>query len=589
MKSLTAMGGFSSRRGIITMKTIELATRVRPPLSLHGGTGLSNAINEPLNVLKERMRHYFGFVARKKPDPAFYLLALQRLGLAASDCLVIEDSRNGMLASHPSEPLKSVWPEQRRRTISTLSNDPWDVLVVGGGIVGSGIARDASMRGLRTVLIEKSDFAWGTSSRSARLLHGGLRYLAQGNIKLVREASLEKMILNQIAPHLAVPLPFLFPTYKGSPWKRWKLGIGVKIYDLLCGGRNLGKSELLSSKTVGKTLQTLKRDGLTGGVRYFDGQTDDARLVLDTLASAEQRGATLVNYLRLVGAVRDDHLWRCEAEDMLGNQTVNLRARVVVNATGPWSSDFPESQVKIRGTKGVHLILDRNRLPVNEAVMLTENKRVVWAVPWGERVYVGCTDTDYHQPLDAVKTEPEDINYLLAVLNDFFPRAAYTARDVLGTWAGVRPLVIDRHGKPSEVSRSHEIRTNGQGWFDVAGGKLTTYRKMAQQVVDRLVDYLHVPVSPCRTSVEPLFGSAEPPRYSGIVPPAVTRAAVQYYCCNEWAVHLDDVMIRRARWHYYEPNPDKVAETVAGWMGELLGWDASVKGHELQRYRNYHH
>src|SRR5512136_519326 len=218
-----------------------------------------------------------------------------------------------------------------------LGTEAWDVLIVGGGIVGSGVARDAAMRGLRVALVDRHDFAFGTSSRSSRLLHGGLRYLAQGRVGLVHEASVEKKVIHHIAPHLADPLPFIFPTYKGDrDWVLWQLKIGVKIYDLLCGGRNLGKSTWLSQDDVRQKVPTLKREGLKGAVRYYDGFTNDARLTLDTLRSAARSGAIILNYCRFKNAARP-WLWACELHDAVGGQTVSLQAQAVVNATGPWA------------------------------------------------------------------------------------------------------------------------------------------------------------------------------------------------------------------------------------------------------------
>ena len=226
----------------------------------------------------------------------------------------------------------------RSKAIASLASAPLDVLVIGGGIVGAGIARDAAMRGLRVGLVEQHDLAFGTSSRSSRLLHGGLRYLAQGRVRLVHEASVEKKIIHHIAPHLAAPLPFIFPAYRGNrDWVLWQLKIGVKIYDLLCGGRNLGKSTWLSRGDVAQKVPTLKAAGLSGAVRYYDGLTNDARLVLDTLRSAARHGALIVNYCRFKAAARAA-VWECQIEDGLTGAPLTVRARAVVNATGPWAN-----------------------------------------------------------------------------------------------------------------------------------------------------------------------------------------------------------------------------------------------------------
>src|SRR3954464_11326701 len=225
-------------------------------------------------------------------------------------------------------------------TTTSIPDLPVDVLIVGGGIVGAGVARDAAMRGLSTVLVDRYDFAFGTSSRSSRLLHGGLRYLAQGRVGLVREASHEKMTLARIAPHLAQPLPFLFPTFKGSGWARWKLRLGVKMYDLLSGKSNLRKSGGLSQAGMLEFLPALKNEGLTGGVRYFDGFTNDARLVIDTLRSAAAAGATLLNYTALERAERKNDLWHCTLRDRESNQTFDVVTKIVINAAGAWADQF---------------------------------------------------------------------------------------------------------------------------------------------------------------------------------------------------------------------------------------------------------
>src|SRR4051812_10661571 len=220
----------------------------------------------------------------------------------------------------------------RTDTLAAMSRDPLDMLIIGGGIVGCGVARDAAIRGLRVGLVDAHDFAFGTSSRSSRLLHGGLRYLAQGRLGLVREASVEKVVIHRIAPHLAVPLPFIFPTRRGTEWKFWKLRIGVKLYDLLCGGRNLGKSSSMDADEAVLMVPGLSRDNLTGAVRYFDGLTNDARLVLDTLRSASANGAMPANYAAMESATRDGDVWTCQVHDRLTDSRIVVLAKTVINA-----------------------------------------------------------------------------------------------------------------------------------------------------------------------------------------------------------------------------------------------------------------
>ena len=506
-------------------------------------------------------------------------------------------------------------PQSRTAQLEQLTAQELDVLVVGGGILGAGVARDAAMRGLHVGLVEQHDLASGTSSRSSRLLHGGLRYLAQGRMGLVREASREKRVLCRIAPHLAQPLPFLFPTYRRTSWPLWQLRIGVKLYDLLCGGRNLGPSGSLSSAELLEHLPGINPEALTGGVRYFDGLTNDSRLVLDTLRSAARTSlpwahrAAICNYTRLENASPQPNGWECDVRDVTADRTYRLLARTVVNTTGPWADKFPHSRVRLRLTKGVHLVVDRGRLPLPslrdlkslteraEAVVMAHQRCILFAIPWGQRVILGTTDTDYDGQIEAVRTEPADVDYILGVVNSAFPTAGLGPADVIGTWAGLRPLIASNRGGPSDVSRAHQIRMSvcrghtvcpgqtGPGWLDVAGGKLTTYRLIAQQAVDRLLRHLGRKTPPCPTADEPLLPAEEVEGISGILPPGVTRRVVEHYCRDEWAVHLDDVMLRRAGWRHYLTDAEQTARQVAGWMAEIFTWDSPRQEAELARYR----
>lgn len=478
-------------------------------------------------------------------------------------------------------------PQQRSQTIQKLTSETLDLLIIGGGIVGSGIARDAAMRGLRVGLVEQHDFAFGTSSRSSRLLHGGLRYLAQGRVGLVHEASVEKKIIHHIAPHLADPLAFVFPTYASNrDWKLWQLKIGVKIYDLLCGGKNLGNSTWMNQSEALQHIPELQAKDLNGAVRYYDGLTNDARLVLDTLRSAAKNGATVVNYYRFQKADFVSDTWQCELLDVRTSTVYQIRARTVVNATGPWADGLQHSDVKLRLTKGIHCVVDRTKVPVPDAVVMTEGKRILFAIPWGERTILGTTDTDYNGPLDRVYADENDVRYVLQIVNQHFPQAKLTVKDVISTWAGLRPLIADPNGKPSDISRSHEIKSPEPFWWDVAGGKLTTYRLMAEQTVDQIVKRLNFNAHHCRTAREPLLPKNETDGLSGITPPDFCRSAVEHYCRNEWAFHLDDVMVRRTSWHYYFPDAVQRAEKVADWMAEILEWNATEKAMELERYKN---
>ena len=473
----------------------------------------------------------------------------------------------------------------RAESLTCLCGQPLDLLVIGGGIVGAGVARDAAMRGLRTGLVEQHDFAYGTSSRSSRLLHGGIRYLAQGRLGLVHEASREKGILWRIAPHLAEPLAFVFPTYRKTPWRLWKLRIGVKMYDFLCGGRNFGPSRAMDRDAIRDYLPGLNEENLSGAVRYYDGLTNDSRLVLDTLRSAAVHGAIVANYTRLEEAAPHGDRWRCRLADVLSGHSHELSARTVVNATGPWSPSLPQARIRLRLTKGVHLVIDRRRLPVPDAVVLQDGRRILFAIPWGQRVILGTTDTDYEGPPEAVRTEPADVEYILAIVNRCFPVAGLGPEDVRATWAGLRPLIARRRGKPSDITRAHKIRMPHPGWIDVAGGKLTTYRLIGQQVVRRAVKHLGCGARPCRTADEPLLEPEAARGISSIVPPEPSPELVAHFCRNEWAVHLDDIMLRRTGWQYYRDDREGVAGQVARWMSETLGWDRTREETELARWR----
>lgn len=474
--------------------------------------------------------------------------------------------------------------ETRATALRNLTVSPLDVLVIGGGIVGSGVARDAAMRGLRVALVDQRDFAFGTSSRSSRLLHGGLRYLEQGRLGLVHEASVEKKTIGRIAPHLAEPLGFIFPSYKGTGRPLWQLRIGVKLYDLLCGGRNFQPSRGFSRDETLKMLPALRTGRLAGSVRYFDALTNDARLVLDTLRSASANGATVLNYVRFRDARRENALWSCELDDRVDGSKLTVHARTVVNATGPWAELVPHSAVKLRLSKGIHVVIDRRRLEVPAAVVITEGKRLLFVLPWGERVIIGTTDTDYEGAPEDVSVAQDDVAYVLHIANEFFPSVALTKEDIISSWAGLRPLIADPDGSPSDISRAHEIRCPEPGWWDIAGGKLTTYRLMAEQAVDQIVHHLDRTAKPCHTAEEPLLPADQVTPFSAIVPPPCTQSAVTHYVRNEWAVHLEDVMIRRSGWHYYHPDPRPVAENVASWMAELRGWSPAEREHELASY-----
>lgn len=478
---------------------------------------------------------------------------------------------------------------KREQALRSLAATPLDLLVVGGGIVGAGVARDAAMRGLRVGLVDQYDFASGTSSRSSRLLHGGLRYLEQGRVGLVHEASVEKKTIHKIAPHLGEPLGFVFPTYRdGRPL--WQLRIGVKLYDLLCGGRNFQPSRGFTRDETLAMLPALDPHDLRGSVRYFDALTNDSRLVIDTLRSAERHGATVLNYVQFKDAVRSGNEWRCELADRASPgatpASLTVRARTIVNATGPWADKVPHSSVKLRLSKGIHIVIDRKRLTIPSAVVITEGKRILFVLPWGDRIIIGTTDTDYRGAPENVAVDAPDVAYVLRTVNEFFPTLALRESDIISSWAGIRPLIANPDGSPSDISRAHQIKTPEPGWWDIAGGKLTTYRLMSEQAVDQIVKHLGAPAAPCRTADEPLLPDAAATNYSGIVPPPVTRAAVEHYVRHEWARRLDDLLLRRSGWHYYNRQTDATLAQIAGWMADACGWSPAQRDSELEAWRH---
>ncbi|RIK73421.1 MAG: glycerol-3-phosphate dehydrogenase/oxidase [Planctomycetota bacterium] len=469
--------------------------------------------------------------------------------------------------------------------VEQLLERPLDVLVIGGGIVGAGVARDAAMRGLRTGLVEQHDFASGTSSRSSRLLHGGMRYLAQGRVGLVWEASREKTVLRRIAPHLAQPLEFIFPTRQRSGWPRWKLAFGVKLYDWLCGVGQGGGSGSLGVEETLQRVPGLCAQRLTGAVRYHDALTNDSRLVIDTLMSAGRYGAVACNYVKLRDARQEGDLWKCDVEDGRTGARHVIESRTVVNATGPWSDRIPHSRTSLRLTKGVHLVIERGRLPVEDAVVLAEGSRILFVIPWGERVILGTTDTDYRGDLEEPGCDDADVSYILDVVNDAFPGVGLGRADLVSTWSGLRPLVADARGNPSDISRRHKIEMSNPGWWDITGGKLTTYRLMAEETVDSIVKRLGMAAPAGRTATTPLLENGHAGGPSGILPPPVSESAVRRFCLEEGAWRLDDVMIRRSSWRHYYRNHLELASSVARWMADALAWTNGVLEAQLQQYR----
>jgi glycerol-3-phosphate dehydrogenase len=406
----------------------------------------------------------------------------------------------------------------RRAVLREVAATPADLLVIGGGIVGAGIARDAAMRGLRTVLVEQHDLAWGTSGRSSRLIHGGLRYLEQYNLALVFEALRERAILSRIAPHLVRPLPFIFPVHEGDRVPRWKLAAGMWLYDLLSLFRNVSRHRMMGKRALLRHEPALRASGLQGGARYFDAQCDDARLVVATARSAAEHGATILSHAAVAELVSEGgRVAGALVRDAETRTVVRIAASVVVNATGPWCDRIrrmEDSRRKplLRTTKGAHVVVPRDRLGNTDAITFTSpiDGRVMFVLPWGRWSYIGTTDTETSETPDEVHASPEDVRYLLRSANSRFPNARLQEQDVVATWAALRPLIEDGANGTSTVSREHIIVEGPGGMITVAGGKLTTYRLMAAQVVNRVVRHLRPRTPPwpadAGTDVEPLPG-----------------------------------------------------------------------------------
>jgi glycerol-3-phosphate dehydrogenase len=417
--------------------------------------------------------------------------------------------------STPTQPLAV-----RRRTLDTLAHGVFDVLVIGGGITGAGVARDAAMRGLRTALVEQDDFASGTSSRSSRLVHGGVRYLEHGQLALVVESSAERRTLRRIAPHLVRPLAFVWPVYAGARVPRWKLAAGLTLYDLLALFRNVGRHERLDAAGVLAYEPHVCPDALVGGARYWDAATDDARLTLATIRSAITSGAVVLNHARVESVVRGGaRITGARIADRVGGGGADVSARVVVNATGPWSDVVERmadgsARPTVRGSKGAHVSVPRERVANVGALTLLapSDGRVMFVLPSGDFTIIGTTDSYETVEPDQVRASEADVAYLLEAANHFFPAARLTRADVVSAWAGLRPLKANDGGAddPGSASREHTIAEHVPGMVSVTGGKLTTYRAMASQVVDAVQRSLGVARTPSRTSRVPLTGGAVP-------------------------------------------------------------------------------
>lgn len=531
----------------------------------------------------------------------------------------------------------------RAAAIERMRREVFDLLVVGGGITGTAIARDAAMRGLSVALLEKGDFAAGTSSRSSKMVHGGLRYLKGGHVRLVREALHERGVLLRLAPHLVQPVSFLFPVYETGDDSRLKLRLGLTAYDMLAGSERLARHTSLSREKTAEVEPLLRYDGLQGAFRFTDCLVNDARLTLATARSAARSGAVTVNYAQVIAFERDgERVSGASFRDATSGKEHLVRARVVVNAAGPWVDALRAltgEPPMLRPTKGVHIVFPRARLPVSGTVVIpSDDRRMLFVVPAGECTYVGTTDTDYRIDPALARTDSEDADYLLRAVNALFPETRLSPKDIVAAWAGVRPLVAEEGAPtPSDVSRDYDIDIGPPGFYSIAGGKLTTCRSMAQGLVDRVIEEegrrFGWQTKPARTAIVPLVGGNIDgfERYRrGLMPaleeswglqprtayrllrsygteyvrvlayalrdPAllrplspscpVLRAEALYAAEEEMALTLEDFMARRTDLMLFHPTHGlDAAPEAARLMGSVLGWGWRERRRQVARYR----
>jgi glycerol-3-phosphate dehydrogenase len=381
--------------------------------------------------------------------------------------------------------------KDREKNIHRMASEEFDLAIIGGGITGAGIARDAASRGLRVALVEANDFASGTSSRSSKLIHGGVRYLENLEFGLVFEALSERAQLFKMAPHLVHPLRFMIPVYESSRVGLWKLRLGMWLYDLLALFETPQMHESLDPDEVAERVPGIETQGLTGAVEYSDAYTDDDRLVIETLRDAHRMGAVSANYTKVIAGIRQGEVIQSlEVNDQLSGQTFMLKAKQVVSGVGPWTDvlghhlDPKDWQNRLRPTKGVHLVFSKKRIPIKKAIVMAVEKRIIFVIPRHDMVIVGTTDTDYKEQPENVNTDIADVNYIMNALAKYFPQFHLRHSDIISSYAGVRPLVNDGSDSEGKTSREHSIFSHGDNLTFVAGGKYTTYRLISQQAVD---------------------------------------------------------------------------------------------------------
>jgi len=508
-------------------------------------------------------------------------------------------------------------PEMLSRVLDR--QEPWDMVIIGGGATGVGVAVDAASRGYEALLFEQSDFGKGTSSRSTKLVHGGVRYLEQGNISLVMEALKERGLLRQNAPHLVRDLGFVVPHYEW--WEAPFYGLGLKVYNLLAGRYGFGSSQMLSREETLGRLPTIKTEGLRGGVIYYDGQFDDARLLINLVTTAAEQGATLLNYAPVTGFSRDTDgfIDGVMTRDLESGQALQAGAKVVVNATGAFCDSVrrlanAQAASMIAPSQGVHLVFDRSFLPGNSAIMVphTSDGRVMFAIPWHEHTLVGTTDTPIKNvALDPIPLE-EEIEFILSTARQYLEKVP-TRGDVLSAFAGIRPLVGSHDGKnTAALSRDHTIHIDNSGLLTIAGGKWTTYRNMAEDCVNQAATLARVSEKPCVTKNLNIHGfhryadrfgplavyGADAPAILDLLRADASLAEPLHpalpYCGAEviWATRfemartVEDVLARRTRALFLNAKAAiAMAPRVAALMARELGRDQAWQAKEVNTFR----
>ncbi|GAB3675662.1 glycerol-3-phosphate dehydrogenase/oxidase [Angustibacter aerolatus] len=525
-------------------------------------------------------------------------------------------------------------PHERAAAWRALGEQQLDVLVVGGGVTGAGVALDAATRGLRTGLVEARDFASGTSSRSSKLFHGGLRYLEQLDIGLVREALREReLMLTRLAPHLVRPVSFLYPLTHHA-WERPYVAAGLALYDQLGGARSVPRQKHLTRRGALQRFPGLRQDALVGAVQYYDAQADDARHTFTVVRTAAHYGAVVRSSTEVVEMLREaDRVVGAVVRDVETGQTQQVRAKVVVNATGVWTDDLQRlaggrGRFRVRASKGVHLVVHRDRIAGEVGLILRTEKSVLFVIPWGQRWIIGTTDTDWTHDLAHPAATAADIDYVLEHVNAVLS-TPITRDDVLGVYAGLRPLLAGEDADTSQLSREHAVARPQPGLVSVAGGKYTTYRVMAADAVDAAAADLGTGVPPSVTEHVPLVGAegfaamrnltGELAREHGLptwrvehllgrygsllgevlelgrddpsllepVPSAQAylRAELRYAATHEAALHLDDVLARRTRMSIETRHRGvDAAQEAARLVGDVLGWDGDTVAAEVASY-----